>query len=440
MGRFAEYRNCDGITRRNFVHAGFLGLGGLTLSEMLRGRAQAAEQGRAPRKTAVIFIELNGGPSHMETYDPKPEAPAEYRGLYGAVPTNVPGVQLSDRMPQQARVMDKLAIVRSIEHDSSSHRSRHMTQTGYYLQNRTRENEMPSIGSIAAKVRGANAEGLPPYVGVDRPITYADAAYLGGGYNPFVTGGNPNSKNFQVRNLEMPGRIDAERLNDRQRLRKTFDESRRILDREGLSEAMDDFQQQAMEMVTGRKARDAFNIHKEDPRTRERYGRNSFGQSLLLARRLVESGVTFVTARIGTWDHHNRLKQRMEQMGPRYDQGVAALVEDLHERGLDQDVLVVAMGEFGRTPKMNNRSPAPGRDHWGPLMSVLMAGGGLPVGQVVGSSNDKGEVPVDTPYRPENVLAMTYRHLDIDPSQTFLDNSGRPRYILEERDLIHELV
>ncbi len=430
---------CDGVTRRSFLQVGTLGLGGLTLSQALACRAEAAQAGRPVKKTSVIFIEMAGGPTHFETYDPKPNAPAEYRGPFSAIDTSVPGVQLSELMVEQAKIMDKLAVIRSMTHDSGSHgTSSHLTQTGYYLRDRqNRENEMPCAGAMAAKVRGANASGIPAFVSIPRIMRFGGAAYLGKAYNPFVTGGDPNSKNFEVNNLSLNRSLDMQRLEDRQTLLRDLDSKRRLADTRGVAEALDSFTQQAFDLVTGDRAREAFDVAAEDPRLRERYGRNTTGQSMLLARRLVEAGVTFVTVRTGSWDDHNGIAKRMKQKGPDFDRGVAALVSDLHERDRDRDVLVVAMGEFGRTPRVNRNA---GRDHWGQAMSVLLAGGGLTMGQAIGCSNSKGEHPQDRPYRPENVLAMVYRHLGIETSSTFPDLSGRPRYVLEKRELVSELV
>ena len=442
--RGKTFKCCDGLSRRDVVRVGFLGLGGLTLSQLLRHRAEAALEGNAVPSTSVIFVELAGGPPQHETYDPKPHAPSEFRGMYGVAESKIPGVVLSDRMPQQAKVMDKLAIIRSMHHDSGSHRtSSHLTQTGYYLSDRQNsENEMPCVGSLVAKIRGSNAPGVPPYVAVPSVMRFGDAAWLGHGYNAFATGGDPNSKDFRVRNLALTRGLDASRISDRRELRRSLDESKQFLDTRGVAESVDDFARQAFDIVAGDRARNAFDLDRESTATRDCYGRNRTGQSMLLARRLVEAGATFVTIRAGGWDMHWDMDARMATSGAPFDKGVAALIADLYERGLDRDVLVVAMGEFGRTPRMNDGRDrgTPGRDHWGNLMSVMLSGGGLQVGQVVGASNPKGEVPVDAPYRPENVLAMVYRHLGIDPRRTFNDHSGRPRFLLEERGLIHELI
>jgi len=429
---------CDGIPRRSFVKAGFLGMAGLSLPQMLRIRAEAAAAGSTLAKTSVIFIELQGGPSQFETYDPKPDAPAEYRGPFGVVPTKLPGVVFSELMPQQARVTDKLAIVRSVHHESNAHyASRHLTQTGH-MGDGKQENRQPCAGSIVARLRGANARGVPPYVHVLRPEfgPFGRAAYLGGSYDPFTVG-NPNNKDFQVKNLAMAKGLSMKRLERRRSLLGVLDGARRVLDKRGVADAMDHFTYEAFDMVTNGRARAAFEIDREPAALRDRYGRNTHGQSMLLARRLVEAGVTFVTVCLSGWDDHDKIKERLGNRGPMYDQAAAALVTDLYERGLDRDVLVVAMGEFGRTPRVNGRA---GRDHWGALMSVMLSGGGLRVGQVIGTSSSKGEEPTESPYRPENVLAMLYRHLGIDTTTTFNDFTGRPQHILGRRGLIEELI
>jgi len=427
---------CDGIPRRSFLKVGFLGLAGLSLPEMLRVRAQAAAAGSSLNKTSVIFIELAGGASHFETYDPKPEAPAEYRGHFGAIRTRIPGEYFCELMPEQAKISDKLSIVRSVHHDWIHHsNSQHLILTGYIGDN-SDDNINPSIGSVTSVVRGPNREGLPAYVALPGAPLYTGGSYLGRGHNPFVVP-NPNSGDYKVKNLAMSDGLTANRLNDRRSLLKGLDNARRMLDNHGVTDAMDQFNLQAFDMVTNDRARNAFDISQEDPALRDRYGRTTFGQSMLLARRLVEAGVTFANVSVGGWDFHDNIKSGSLSKSPPYDKALAALISDLRSRGLDRDVLVLAMGEFGRTPRINKMA---GRDHWGPVMSVLFAGGGLRMGQIVGASNRKGEEPIEAPYRPENVLAMVYRHLGINPSMTFNDFSGRPRYILEGRELIKELI
>ncbi len=429
---------CDGLPRRGFLKLGALAFGGLSLAEVLALRAQAGQATSTPK--SVIFFELAGGPTHFETYDPKPNAPIEYRGPLDTIDTALAGVQFSELMVEQAKIADKLAIIRSITHDNSSHgTSSHLTQTGYYLRNnQNRDNEMPSIGAITARLRGPNQPGMPAFISMPRAMRFGNATWLGKAYNPFIVDGDPNKEEFRVNNLSIEGDLTLNRLGSRRGLLDSLDVHRRMIDNEGVSAAFDSFTQQAFEMLTSDRARQAFELSRESESTRERYGHSTIGQMALLARRLVESGVTFVTLRMNdSWDDHTNIAQRMQAKGPQYDRAVAALISELYERGLDQDVLFVSMGEFGRTPRVNRSA---GRDHWGSLMSVLMSGGGLKVGQVVGASNDKGEVPADLPYRPENVLATVYRHLGIDPASTFIDFTGRPRYILERRDVIRELV
>ncbi len=429
-----------GINRRGFLRCGSLGLGGLSLAQLLELRANAAEQPTSRSRAAVIFLELAGGPTQFETYDPKPDAPEEYRGPLGTVATCLSGVRFSELMVEQAKIADKLAVIRSIHHDSSSHStSAHLTQTGYYLRNQqSRDNEMPSLGSITSRARGPNEPGMPAYVALPRPTRHGQATWLGKAFNPFVVDGDPSESEFQVRNLALEDGLNMVRLNDRRSLLGELDAMRRLVDGEGVSSAIDQFTKQAFSLLTTERAQQAFDLQRETESTREKYGQNPYGQSLLLARRLVEAGVTLVTARMSYgWDDHGQIARAMGTKGPIYDRAVAALISDLYDRGLDRDVMVVATGEFGRTPRVNKNA---GRDHWGQLMSVMMAGGGLRVGQIVGSSNANGEIPKDSPYRPENVLATVYRHLGIDTHQTFVDFTGRPRYVLERHEVISELI
>ena len=446
MTRHARKEFCDGVSRRGLVQAGLGGIIGLSMPQLLKLRAATAAESESKvdrsLDTAVIYLEQAGGPAQHETYDPKPNAPIEYRGPLSAVPTALPGYSFCELMPKQAAIADKLAVIRSIHHNSSSHgTSSHLTQTGYYLNdNQNRNNEMPCIGSYTMRMRGANAPGVPAFVSVPQSMRYGHAAWLGKGNNPLETSRSADDKRFEVPNLTLLKGIDEGRLSDRRQLLSGFDAARRIVDNHGAAEATDEFTRQAFDMVTGDAARQAFAIDEESVATRDRYGRNSIGQNVLLAKRLVERGVTFVTVRVntlGSWDDHNGIEKRMKAKGPALDQAIASLVTDLYETGLHEKVMVVAMGEFGSTPRVNSNA---GRDHWGRVMSVLMSGGDLKVGQVVGASDSSGGVPVESPYRPENVLALLYRHLGIDPSLTFPDNAGRPRYLLENRDLINELV
>jgi hypothetical protein len=301
----------------------------------------------------------------------------------------------------------------------------------------------PSAGSIAAKLRGPNRPGLPAYVAVPVAASvglnpgYNSAAYLGVAFNPFQTGGNPNQPNFSVRNLTLPGGLTLARLEDRRALLQSFDTMRRDLDRSGTLDSMDRFQREAYDMISGPAAREAFAIGKEDPRLRDRYGRHTWGQSCLLARRLVEAGVTFVTVHMGGWDHHAAIEPAMKNVLPNLDRAVAGLVEDLSERGLYDQVAICVCGEFGRTPRVNKDA---GRDHWGQSGFVLMGGGGLKTGQVIGSTTEKGEYPKDRRVTPEDMLATLYHVLGIDTKQVFIDKAGRPHPVLSKGEPIAELV
>ena len=434
---------CDGISRRGLIQAGLGGVIGLSMPELLRLRASAAEENGTKLDTAVIYLELAGGPTQHETYDPKPNAPAEYRGPLDSIETALPGVRFSQYMEKQAAIADKLAVIRSIHHDSGSHgTSSHMTQSGYYLSDRqVRDNEMPCIGSVTARLRGANAEGVPPFVSIPRLMRFGGAAWLGKGFNPFETGKSADAKDFHVPNLTLLNGLTSDRLADRRGLLSGFDSAKRIIDNRGAAEATDDFTRQAFDMVTGDAARAAFDIEAETVETRDRYGRNPLGQDMLLARRLVERGVTFVTVRAntkGSWDDHTGIADRMKAKGPFIDQGIAALVSDLYETGLAEKVMVVAMGEFGRTPRINKNA---GRDHWGQVMSVMMSGGRFRMGQAIGMSDAHGAYVAERPLHPEDVAATVYHHLGIDARHTAIpDRAGRPRYLVEHGEPIRELL
>ncbi|HEX5447479.1 MAG TPA: DUF1501 domain-containing protein, partial [Pirellulales bacterium] len=301
-----RFQLCDAITRRGMLRVGALSFGGLTLADLLRHKAQAREAGRPVKDTSVILLWLAGGPSHIDMYDLKPSAPAEFRGEFRPIDTNVPGIQISEHLPRQADIMDKLAIVRSGTHTNAGHgMGSQWMRTGYQPTLEVNDNIYPSCGSIVARLRGANVPGIPPYVTLPRSQAFAKAAYVGASYNPFSPESDPNSDGFEVRNLRVPGRIDADRLHRRWALFGDLDDLRRDLDTSGAIAGLDKFYADALEMVTNDKARQAFDIKQEDARLREEYGRNDFGQSCLLARRLVEAGVTFVSVQAGRgWDTH----------------------------------------------------------------------------------------------------------------------------------------
>jgi hypothetical protein len=443
-------RECTGLTRRSFVQAGVLGIGGLGLGDLFRVRASADAAG-SQRDTAVILFWLSGGPGHMETWDPKPAAPDQYRGPLGAIQTRVPGVLFSELLPRQAALMDRLAVVRTVNHGSGDHtKSNHWMLTGFegpaFNAPDFRHQKRPSLGAAVARLRGANTPGMPPYVavphlrgGTDNFFHYA--AYLGGGANPFVVESDPNTAAFQVRNLALAPGLTFDRLESNRHLLEAVDQERRANER--AAEDLGEHYQRAFDLLTSPRVAAAFAIGREPAPLRDRYGRHTFGQSALLARRLVEAGVTFVTVNCVPWDHHGTPPQLRTEEGarlliPHLDRAIAGLVEDLIQRGLFERVLVVAMGEFGRTPRMNASA---GRDHWGHTFSVLVAGGGYRMGQVIGRSSPRGETVVDRPIRPQDVAATVYHHLGIDGAAlAFPDHQGRALPLIEHGQPIRELV
>jgi hypothetical protein len=440
---------CTGITRRSFVQAGFLGLGGLGLADLMRARASAA--GSARPGTNVILFWLSGGPGHMETWDPKPNAPDSYRGPLGSIRTRLPGVLFGELMPRQAQLADKLAVVRTVNHGSGDHtKSNHWMLTGFegpaFNAPDFKHQKRPALGSAVARLRGANAPGMPPYVavphlrgGTDNFFHYA--TYLGGRANPFVVESDPNLPTFRVRNLTYPEEMSFGRLESRRYLLDAVDEVRRSEARSALD--LGEHYQQAFDLLTSQRVSAAFSIGAEPPALRDRYGRHTFGQSALLARRLIEAGVTFVTVNCVPWDHHGTPPQLKTEEGarlliPHLDCAIAALVEDLIQRGLYDSTLIVAMGEFGRTPRMNQSA---GRDHWGHTFSVLFGGGGFRMGQVIGRSSPRGEQVADRPVSPQDVAATVYHHLGIDGTKVhFPDQQGRGLYLVESGEPIRELI
>jgi hypothetical protein len=447
-GKTAKY--CDGMSRRSFLQIGVAGMASIGLADLLRGRALSSPAG-TKKDTAVILLWLDGGPSHMDLYDLKPEAPPEYRGFWKPIRTNVPGIEISELFPKQAKVADKFSIVRSLHHDTGDHYTGGhwmLTGRGGRVSGANNEGENPSIGSIVAKLRGPNHPGVPAYVGIPYAMSiglrpgYFGANYLGIPYNPFETNGDPNQPNFQVNNLQLSGGLTIDKLQDRSNLLAHFDGIRRGIDQGGTLDAMDRFQREAYELVTSPAARRAFDLSTEDPRLRDRYGRHSWGQSTLLARRLVEAGTTFVTVHFGGWDHHWDLKAGMDNNLPIVDSAVASLFQDLDERGLLSQTLVILCGEFSRTPRMNDGSGrgTPGRDHWGNSMFCLLGGGGVKGGQIVGSTDRLGQAPKDRHLTPPDIHATTYHVLGIDPNVQFIDRSGRPVAAVDNGAVINELV
>lgn len=429
---------CDGLRRRDFLRVGGLALGGLTLPELLRSRAVAGEN-TATAKSAILLY-LPGGPSHFETWDPKPEAPAEIRGPFGAISTKVPGLQIGELFPKHAQIADKFSIVRSCCHTNSGHGGgQRWVMTGYNSRSPEFElpHDYPAVGSVVAKMRGPNRYGVPACMAVPPSNLHKNsAAYLGAAYNPLQL-----YSNGRLSGLNLDSVVKPARLADRRQLRESLDRLRREADAAGQMNAMDDLERQALEIVTGNAAKEAFDASKETPETRDRYGSHEWGKCCLLARRLVEAGVTFVTVSVGSWDQHGSaggtIKDKYREYAPQVDQAVTALIEDLEQRGRLDDTTIFLWGEFGRTPRINNTG---GRDHWPQAMSVLLTGGGLRRGQVIGATNRKGEHPTDRTLGPADVLATIYHTLGVDYRREFTNGEGRPIKLLAEGDPIRELV
>jgi Protein of unknown function (DUF1501) len=419
---------CDGLSRRSFMKIGAFGAG-LTLADMLRAKAIAND---VPNRTtptptkSAIMIYLPGGPSHLDMWDLKPEAPVEYRGEFRPIQTNVPGVQICEHMPRQARMWDKLSCVRSIvsvdEHSDS------LVMTGY-SENTNRTAHHPSFGSVMSRLRGTGNADIPPFVGLYGNTIGNEPGYLGVAHRPFTPSGPGNA------NLMLPGGVNTDRVDDRRGLLNRFDDVRREVDQSGTMRGMDTFTQRAFDMVASGATRRALDLAQEEPRTRDRYrGVEQF----LTARRLVEAGVGCVTLAYGGWDTHERNFETLRRQLPELDRGIANLVQDLYDRGMDRDTVVICWGEFGRTPRVNGNMG--GRDHWGPLMGAMIAGGGLRMGQAIGASSSRGEYPRDRRYTASQVLSTIYRAMGIDPSMTFPNNTGRPMYILDDREPVAELM
>ncbi len=424
-------RDCDGTTRRDFLKVGTLGVGGLGLPSLLAARAQAAASGQPVKDTSVVWLWLGGGPTHVETFDPKMTAPSEFRSVTGEVSTVLPGVTLGGTFPEMAKIADKLAFVRSFAHRNSGHGGgTHWVMTGY--DNRQVDNggkpSRPSLGAIAAKVRGANhlATGIPTYVRMNG-ILADGPAFLGTACAPFDPQGQAR------KNMTLATKL--ERLSDRRGLLQSLDRFKRDADSTGVMEGLDEFEEQAFNLILG-DATKAFDLAKEDPRVVTKYDKG-LGQQMLVARRLCEAGCGFVTVNFGGWDMHGQIKTAMNNRGPAVDRAVAAFVEDVAQRGLSERILLVVTGEFGRTPRVNKNA---GRDHWAPLSTLALAGGGLKMGQIVGESNAKAEVPKSSPIGPQDLMATVFGVLGIDPKLQFTNLAGRPVYLVEEGQAIRELV
>ena len=440
------HRNCEGISRRNCLK---LGLGGLLAGGLvgaLRAQAKASESSGVARNRqakACILIWMDGGPSHYETFDPKPEAPVEIRGSFDAIPTKVSGVHFSQHMQRLADVADKFAVVRSIRHDQGNHGAgNHYMMTGAPPRIPVGCGAFvsfhPSMGSAVARECGA-PPGLPAYFSMPSVSRSGGPNFLGAQYGPFEVSDDPNNPNFQIRDVAIPRGLTGDRFLGRKDLRQLVDRLPRIADEAAADPvpSVDKFYEQGYQLVTSQDAQQAFNIHAEPDSVRDRYGRNSFGQRALLARRLVEAGVPFITLYDGGWDHHTGLFDAYNKRMPNWDSTVAALISDLNERGMLDTTMVIALGEFGRTPQINKDG---GRDHWSNAMSVLFAGGGTPGGQVVGATDKKGYAAVERVLSPENFVSTVYTKLGMDPNKMYYTHEGRPVHLVSDRTPIQELM
>ncbi|MBL8798994.1 MAG: DUF1501 domain-containing protein [Planctomycetia bacterium] len=415
---------CAGISRRQCLKLGALGLGGLTLPDLLRARAAAGQP--ASRKSVIMICQF-GGPSHLDTYDPKPDAPADIRGEFKSIQTRVPELRICDLMPKQVAIADKFTILKKLQMTGQDHYLPSEIMTGYLFNHISGKGVLrPAFGSVVSRTRGSG--NLPAYVSL-RGGEHEDPQYLGNAHEPFVP------KGMGLQNLALSKEVSLERFGVRRELLKTFDTLRRDVEVRGQLEGMDAFTAQAFDLVTSGQARDAFDLAKEPEPVRQKYGKAT---QYLMARRLAEAGVPVITldADSGGWDTHTDNFSKLRTMLPRVDHGLSTLITDLFERGLERDVLVVMWGEFGRSPKVSSDA---GRDHWPEANYALFSGGGMPMGQVIGATDARGGRPTSRPYGPQNVLATIYRFLGVDPSMTFPDHSGRPVHLLDDREPIQEL-
>lgn len=453
----------DGLTvhsRRNMLKAGLAGIAGLSVPNLLRASEQLAQQNKPLSRKSVILLWMTGGPSHIDMWDMKPKRPVVNRGPFVPIDTAVPGIQICEHLPKQAAMMDRFTLLRSVDCRKSSHQPNQVMQTGHRdaaPRTNPKGDRYPAIGSIVAKHHGSNAVGMPPYVVFQKhPSHVAWGGWLGKEYDPFEGNkaavlpaldlvGKPLGRNTGADIFKVSTGLDQSRLMDRRTLVEDFDRLRRDLDQSGSMQALDSYTQQAFEMVLSPRAREAFDLSLESDEVRARYGDHLWCQQALLARRLVEAGVSFVTIDLsyhtasGTWDNHGDnippyggISKGLKPLLPLFDHLLTTLVGDLEERGLLDETLVLAMGEFGRTPNMGTQGSTDGRNHWPVVMSACMAGGGLRHGQVVGSTTPDGGEIKDRPITPGDLAATIYRHMGVPLDLTYEDDRQRPRYIVQE--------
>ncbi len=456
------------LSRRNLLKAGLAGIGGLSVPALLRQRAHAAARGSSTQPRSVILLWMAGGPSHIDTWDPKPDRPIENRGPFGTIPTRLPGVRVCEHLPRMAAMLDHFTLIRSVDARGSNHEPNTVFQTGNREAaprvNRT-GHLYPAIGSVAARFLGPRRPGVPPYVGFYRSRSHlAWGGYLGRQFDPFPGNqaarlpvytevGVDTGRTAGGDLFHLPRGLSYERVAQRRSLVQAFDGLRRELDGSGMMEAMDRYGQAAVEMVTGPQARQAFDLDREPAQVRQRYGPHLWCRQALLARRLVEAGVAFVTIDLsyhpasGTWDTHGDnippyggIRRGLGPLLPLFDHLITTLVADLGERGLLDNVLVLAMGEFGRTPVMGTQGSSDGRDHWPVVMSLALAGGGLRHGRVIGATERDGGAIKERPVTPGDLAATIYHHLGVPLDTHYLDHTGRPRPVVEDGAPIAELL
>jgi len=430
-----KHKFCNGWSRRDFLRVGALAPFGLSLGGLLAAE-QASPVAKGARAKSVLLVFLGGGISHHDTFDLKPDAVEEIRGKYKGIPSTIPGLHVGELLPKLAKTMDKLCLVRSQQHGNDHHE----TATNWVLSGKFGSpfGDHPAMGAVVAQQTGFSGI-VPPYVAVPRNPSFTwelgKSAWLGGRYESFKAG-DPNAKDFKVRDLSLPKEMTTKSLDRRATLLQAVDSLSAQVQGNDQIATYDEFHQKAAQMVLSPKAQAAFDLEKESAKLRDTYGRHEFGQSCLLGRRLIENGVRFVTVNYAGWDHHAKIFENLDKKLPQFDQGFSALIDDLTERGLMQDTLVVCMGEFGRTPKLNKDA---GRDHWGHAGVMLFAGAGVRSGKIIGATDKTGSAVTDRPVSPADVCATVYEALGIDPHRELRTPEGRPVSILDSGSNIHEL-
>ena len=426
------------FSRKEFLHVGMIGGLGLTLPQFLQMKANAAQkhyesvEGKAK---SVIHIYLPGGMAHQESFDPKPYAPLEYRGPMGSIKTKNPDARFGEMFKETAKIADKITVIRSMNHGEAAHeRGTHNMFTGYRPSPAI---QFPSMGSVVSHEFGSR-KSLPPYVCIPNvPNEFAGSGYLSSAYGPFGLGADPANANFSVRDLGLPKDISLGRFDRRKSILNTVDEHFRTMEKSDKLSAMDQFYGDAYQLISSKEAREAFDLNKEDDKVRDRYGRNQAGQRILMARRLVEAGVRFVSLTYGGWDHHAGIQNAMERQAPSLDQAYASLITDLDERGLLDSTLVMVSSEFGRTPKINANA---GRDHWPRVFSVVLAGGGIKRGLAYGTSDAFGAYPEDDPLSVEDLATTVYNQLGIVADKELMAPGDRPMEIVDGGKVVKDLL